>query len=851
MADSQPIPLAAAFRASPGTPGHPAEWAIRLVALLGILACAAVLAVFAYGQQVREARVLVETVGRLKAAEVGVWLRERDADVRFLETHSVLGRLNAQSLDGDVAATLQLRQRLEEFRLHNGFATVAVAQRDGQVTQELGQSPGFTAAQVPALVRRAAERVIVDISPNGEAALTLVAALPGVDTRPGAVALVRVDPVTSLAPLLQEAALPEARLLLARREAGEVRVFSPERALSRLDEPLLQGLAGLDDENPVELRDGRGQAWVVMVKPLAQGRMSLALIVDRGELHQEAVLSALWAGFGSAIAMLAATALALNFRQRQRLRLESLRQGEREARLHTAELLDAVVESSPDAIYAKDRDGRYLLCNEAAAALIGRRRDLIEGRLDEAFFPAPIVEVLRRQDRDVLSQGRTVTFEEQVALPGGMRTFLTTKGPLRAPDGGVRGTFGVSRDITERRAQDDQRRAIAERLRESEAHYRSIVSALSEGVIEVGAGGEVRAVNASAVRILDMPEAELRASWAYFSDWSTVREDGTPFSHERLPLVQVLATGHPQHGIVVGVTHPRSGRLIWLRMNAEPVFDSVGAVAAAVISFLDITERVALDRELARHREDLEALVKARTAMLESTLAKVESFGYTISHDLRAPLRAIHGFASLLQESAGGSLDEEARRHLGRVLASAEHMNALLEDIHAFSRADQAPMKLATVDLGSLARQVAARLSADHPRAHIEVRELPAVLADAAMMRQVLGHLIGNALKFSAKADSPRVEVGCEPAPDGPEVYVRDNGVGFDMRYAGQLFGLFKRLHREGDFPGTGLGLAIVKHLVERHGGRVAIHSVEGVGTTVRFSLGAAGPSRPAPSTGS
>jgi len=257
-----------------------------------------------------------------------------------------------------------------------------------------------------------------------------------------------------------------------------------------------------------------------------------------------------------------------------------------------------------------------------------------------------------------------------------------------------------------------------------------------------------------------------------------------------------------------------------------------GLLFVLVTAWLLYRAHSALQREIGRRRSVEERLQK--------TIADLEAFSYSISHDLRSPLAAISSFAACLQESETAALSDRGRHRLGRIVAGAERMERMIGDILACSRAERAEMQRRRIDLAPLVAEVVAELRDAWPAARVVVGPLPPVHADAAMLRLVLCNLIGNALKFSAVRADARVEISAALVRRGAvEVTVRDNGAGFDMAYSGKLFGLFQRLHSESEFPGTGVGLAIVKRLVSRHGGAVRAESVAGGWTTFSFTLGA------------
>ena len=238
-----------------------------------------------------------------------------------------------------------------------------------------------------------------------------------------------------------------------------------------------------------------------------------------------------------------------------------------------------------------------------------------------------------------------------------------------------------------------------------------------------------------------------------------------------------------------------------------------------------------------RHADELEQRVRERTAQLEAANRELEAFSYSVSHDLRAPLRAVDGYALMLTEDYGAWLDEEGRRLLGVVRQSAAHMGRLIDDLLHFSQVGRKALTPAPVDMRSLAVEVVADLGRAYPKARIDLGALPAAKGDRALLRHVWMNLIGNALKYSARHEAPQVEISGHVEGAESVYQVRDNGVGFDMRYHEKLFTVFQRLHREDEFEGTGVGLAIVQRVIDRHGGRVWGEGAVGQGACFRFAL--------------
>lgn len=225
--------------------------------------------------------------------------------------------------------------------------------------------------------------------------------------------------------------------------------------------------------------------------------------------------------------------------------------------------------------------------------------------------------------------------------------------------------------------------------------------------------------------------------------------------------------------------------------------------------------------------------------LLESVNKELEAFSYSVSHDLRSPLRAISGFAEAVMEDYAPRLDAEAKRYLGLIQANAHKMGQLIDDLLAFSRLGRQQMNDSPIDMGALAKAVFDELAALSPGRDLRftIGAVPPAQGDGTLVRQVLANLLSNAVKFT-KARAPAIiEFGYQPDADGGAYYVKDNGVGFDMRYVGKLFGVFQRLHAVTEFEGTGVGLALVQRIITRHGGRVWARGALDHGATFYFTL--------------
>jgi PAS domain S-box-containing protein len=254
---------------------------------------------------------------------------------------------------------------------------------------------------------------------------------------------------------------------------------------------------------------------------------------------------------------------------------------------------------------------------------------------------------------------------------------------------------------------------------------------------------------------------------------------------------------------------------------------------------VNITERKEAEEEIRHLNAGLEQRVIERTTQLEVAVKEIEAFSYSVSHDLRAPIRAMDGYSRMMLEDYGEKVDEEGRRTLKIIRSEAKRMGVLIDDLLAFSRLSRQPMVSSDVDMMALAKSVFESLAAleRDRKLQLVLRPLPVIQGELAMLRQVWVNLLSNAIKYTKGREVAQIEIGAENGAKEQTYYVQDNGAGFDMRFVGKLFGVFERLHTDQEFPGTGVGLAIVQRVITRHGGRVWAEGKINEGATIYFAM--------------
>ena len=480
------------------------------------------------------------------------------------------------------------------------------------------------------------------------------------------------------------------------------------------------------------------------------------------------------------------------------------------------------------AIYMLDADGRVITWNEGAERIEGYRADEIIGQHFSRLFPDE--DVVRHKPQHTLDlaskEGRSEEEGWRVRKDGRpfwARVIVTA---LRNEAGELYGFARVLQDLTERKRTE-------ENLRRSEEQLRLLVEGVQDyAICLLDADGRVTSWNSASERIE-----------GYRSDDLVGRHFSLVFNQED------QRQGRPQQAIETAAAQRHFEGEFWLVRKdasgywANVVLSALRADDGRLIGFTEvirnITERKRCQDEIQRWSSELEQRVNQRTAQLEAANKELEAFSYSVSHDLRAPLRHIEGFIGMLRENAGKNLNEHQQQILQVIDVSAKKMDRLIDELLAFSRTARAEMLQQKVNMATVVEQARNELRSQTGGRKIKwiIPPLPEVDGDPAMLRQVLINLLSNALKYTAQRVHTDIEVGCSQSEREHVFFVRDNGVGFDPDYTYKLFGVFQRLHPAHEFPGTGIGLAIVRRIIARHGGRTWAEGKIDHGATFYFSI--------------
>jgi PAS domain S-box-containing protein len=374
---------------------------------------------------------------------------------------------------------------------------------------------------------------------------------------------------------------------------------------------------------------------------------------------------------------------------------------------------------------------------------------------------------------------------------------------------------------------------VTARKRDEETllHFAAIVESSNDAIISKTLDGTITSWNPAAERLFGYAANEVKGRSITFL-FPPDRLD-----EERQILARLKRGERIEHFETVRVR--KDGKAVDVSVTISPVKDGSCKIIGISKIARDITDRRRAEEEIRTLNRELEQRVRDRTAQLEVANKELEAFSYSVSHDLRAPLRAIDGFSRVLLEDCANKLDDRSKTHLGRVCSASRHMSQLIDDLLNLSRVSRGQLRRAAVDLSAMARGIAAELRQTQPDRGAEFVIEAGLVADCdgSLLRIVLANLLGNAWKFTGKVAQPRIEFGAAPHEGHPAYFVRDNGAGFDMAYAGKLFGAFQRLHGVTEFEGTGVGLATVQRIVHRHGGRVWAEGAVGKGAAFYFIL--------------
>jgi PAS domain S-box-containing protein len=822
---------------------------IFLIASLGIAATGW----WVYGKEKARTRQTametLEAIADLKVGQIVNWRRERLADAAIISQNPYNTRRIVPFLRNPAPgyAADDIRAWLESIRKNYAYYDVLLL--DGQGRVRLAAAfPGTTLfpsvqAQVAEALRSGEPKFTDFYWSQGEERVLISVLAPLVDppdqptaSRSAGVILLRIDPSIFLYPLIQvwPTPSPTAETLLVRREGEEVLYLNELRhrkgtpltlKFPLSDQELPAAMATRGREGMIAGRDYRGVMVFGAIRRVPDSPWFMIAKVDQQEIL--APLAAHFQGIlvitGGLILIMGMAGLWWGKRREARFyygQYEAARQ-----RQALVKHFDYLTKYANDIIILTDANLKIVEVNDRTMTAYGYSRDeLLQMSATDLRDPQaqPDIGEVRRR----LEQEEGLVYQTMHRRRDG--TTFPVEVSVRLIEVEEQKSYqAIIRDITERQ----QAEAALQRERDQAQQYLDIAAVM---LVALDAKGRITLINNKGCEILGYQEDELKGR-----DWFEVCLPPAINREVKGVFNQLMAGNIAPVENYENPVLTKTGVQPIIAFHNTVIRDESSRITGILFSGEDITQRKYTQEELQRLNVELEQRVWERTAQLEAANGELEAFSYSVSHDLRAPLRGIDGWTLAFLEDFAPQLDDQGRQYLDRVRTETQHMGRLIDDLLSLSQVGRAEMQREPVDLTALARTIAGRLRETGSERLVEfvIQEGLTAEGDARLLEIALMNLLDNAWKFTGKRPSALIEFGRVPQEGEPVFFVRDNGTGFDMAYAPKLFGAFQRLHKTSEFPGTGIGLVTVRRIVHRHGGRVWAEAAVDQGATFYFTL--------------
>ncbi len=823
----------------------------------------------------------LSAIADLKVAELEQWRKERLSDAAVFYQNSYFSGMVLRYFEapGDSDARERLQTWLRKIREAHRYVRVCLHDVEGRIrlADEDNPEPEAERFSPRDIEARGSGRIIFEDfyrdEYTGHVYLDILAPIipeGGHAGRVIGILALHIDPEEYLYPLIKRwpTPSPTAETLIVRREGNDVLFLNELRfnkdsalnlriPLARKDNPAVQAVLGR--EGIVEGRDYRGVLVIAAVRGISDSPWFLVARMDVAEVYAPVrVQRWLVLGLVGALLLSAAFGVGLVWRQ-QRLGFYKEKSEAAEALRESEAFIKVVLDNLPVGIAVNSVDPAVIFSymNDNFPRFYRTTREKLtapDAFWDVVYEDPEFREGIRKRVLDDVASGdpKRMFWEDVPISRQGEATSYVTARNIIIPDRPL--MISTVWDVTERKEAQEEIIILNRRL-----HH--LISAIQELSSARTLESVQRIVATSARKLTGADGATMvfrEGDCCYYADEDAI---GPLWKGKRFPLTSCISGWVMLHGtpaiiadiyaderiseevyrptfvkslamVPVNTTEPVAAIGNYWRTNYTP--------APIEIQLLQtLADAAARAVENVRLLEGLEERVRERTAQLEAANKELEAFSYSVSHDLRAPLRAVDGYTRILLEDFAPYLDAEGKRVCGVISESARAMGRLIDDLLAFSRVGRASLQLSAIEMTTMAQSIFHEATTPEEREGIDfqVRPLPTAVGDPNLMRQVWMNLLANGVKFSAKKGQPVIEVGAEQ--QGREIiyFVRDNGAGFDMQYADKLFGVFQRLHSTKEFEGTGVGLAIVQRIILRHGGRIWAEGEPGKGATFYFTL--------------
>ncbi|MFP5041705.1 PAS domain S-box protein [Parasediminibacterium sp. JCM 36343] len=496
-----------------------------------------------------------------------------------------------------------------------------------------------------------------------------------------------------------------------------------------------------------------------------------------------------------------------------------------------AKTITNILGSSFDVISIINKSGKRIHTSSSASQLYGYTMEELIGK--------PFLDIVYEADKEISAATFAKIFE-----PESIKYF---ENRLVKKDGSLLNmswsinldkeldhVYIIGRDITEKINTE-------EALKESEKQYRSLIKNLNTGILKQGPSTEILLSNPAALEMLGLSEDQILGKTSFHPNWNVIHENGDDFPGETHPVSVAIATKKSVHNVVMGVYRPVTKDRVWLLVNAEPAFDTLGQLDHVICTFNDITEQIVAQNELTETKKRLLKLndeLQLNSIALTAKNIELERFTHVASHDLKEPLRMVSSFMKLLEKKFGNVLGETGKQYIDFAIDGAERMRGIITDLLSYSQAGDSTQKVEDVDMNKVMEEVTILFDNEsyQSEAEISIEHLPIIKAGKIPMTQLMQNLIGNSIKYKRDIKA-EILVSAEENEAEWIFSVKDNGIGISAEDTEKVFVMFQRLPTKNKISGTGIGLASCKKIVESYNGRIWVTSELGVGSTFKFSI--------------